>query len=117
MIISFLVQVVNHFLRYVVLVIHRQPELAFLRSQHDRLSFHPADHVKWQLGLSPESHLEKVLLDALLDGLPELALDLEVPVRRAEASDALVRPLVVVVLDPLPDPLGCVLEALELGAA
>ena len=50
----------------------------------------------------------------MLDRLPELALDLEVPVRGTQASDPLVRSFVVVILHPLPYPLGCVLEALEL---
>ena len=50
----------------------------------------------------------------MLDRLPELALDLKIPVRGAQAADPLMRPFVVVILHPLPYPLTRILEALEL---
>lgn len=50
----------------------------------------------------------------MFDRLPEFALDLKVAVRGTQAADPLVRPFVVVILHPLPYPLGGVLEAFEL---
>jgi hypothetical protein len=114
---SFLVQIVYHFLRFVVVfVVNRQPQLALFRPQHHRLPLHAAHHVKGQTRLAPQRHLKEVLLDALFDRLFKLALDLEVPVCGTQAADPLMRPFVVVILHPLPYPLGCILEALELSS-
>jgi len=52
----------------------------------------------------------------MFDRLPELALDLKISVRGAQAADSLMRPFVVVILHPLPYPLGGVLEALKLSS-
>ena len=60
---------------------------------------------------------KKVLLYALLDGLAKLALYLKIPVGWAQSADALVRPLVVVILHPLPYPLNRILKTTELGPA
>jgi hypothetical protein len=118
MVMSFLVQVVNYFLRPVFfLIVNRQAQLAFLRTQHHRLALHAAHHIKRQLRLAAQRHLKKVLLDALLDGLAELALYLKIPVGRAQAANTLVRTLVVVILHPLPDTFLCVLKTAELRTA
>jgi len=115
---SFLIKVVNYFLRFVFfLIVNRQPELSFLSPQHHRLPFHTPNHVERQLRLAPKRHLKKVLLDALLNSLAELGLYLKIPVSRAQAADALVRPLVVVILHPLPDTLLSVLKTCELRTA
>jgi hypothetical protein len=99
-----------------VLALDAEFELALLRAKHDRLALHAPDHVEGRLGLAAQGHLQQVLLDARLDRLAQLALDLEVAVRGAEPPDALVRPPVVVVFDPESDPLPRRLEALELRA-
>jgi hypothetical protein len=118
MVISFSVQIVNYFLRFVLfLVVNRQPQLAFLRPQHYRLTFHAPHHVEWQPRLATKRHLKYVRLNALLDGFPQLGLYLEVPVRRAQPAKPLVRTLVVVVLHPLADTLLSVLETGKLGPA
>jgi hypothetical protein len=84
MVVSFFVQIVYDFLRDVIIVgIHRQPQPALLSPQHHRLALHPPYHVKRQPRLPPEGHLKEVVLNALLNGLSEFALDLKVPVRRA----------------------------------
>jgi len=115
---SFLVQVVNYFLRPVFfLIVNRQTQLALFRTQHHRLAFHTAHHIKWQLRLAAQCHLKKVLLDALLDGLAKLALYLKIPVSRAQSAEALVRPLVVVILHPLADTFLRVLKTPELRPA
>jgi hypothetical protein len=116
--VSFLVKIVHHFLNIVLfLVVNAQPQTAFLGPKHHALALHPTHHVKRQLGLAPQCHLKKVLLDALLYGLPQLALYLKVPVCRAQPAYALVRTLVVVILHPLAYPLLRVLEAPELRTA
>jgi hypothetical protein len=118
MVMSFFVKIVNYFLRFVFfLVVNRQPQLAFLRTQHHALPLHAAHHVKRQPRLAPQRHLKKVVLDALLDGLAKLGLDLKIPVCRAQSADPLVRPLVVVILHPLPYPLLGILKTSELRTA
>jgi hypothetical protein len=115
---SFLIKVVNYFLRSVFfLIVNRQTQLAFLSPQHHRLAFHTAHHIKWQLRLAAQRHLKKVLLDALLDGLAKLALYLKIPVGRTQSADALMRPLVVVILHPLADTFLSVLKTAELRTA
>jgi hypothetical protein len=116
--VSFLIKVVNYFLRFVFfLIVNRQPKLSFLSPKHHRLPLHTAHHVERQPRLAAKCHLKKVLLDALLDRFTKLALYLKIPVSRAQAAQPLVRPLVVVILHPLPDTLLSVLETCELRSA
>ncbi|MCX6349605.1 MAG: hypothetical protein NTV79_08950 [Candidatus Aureabacteria bacterium] len=82
LIVCFFVKVVNQILR-LILPVHRQTQLALLRPENHGLAFHPAHHVKRRPGLAAERHLQDVLLDPLLNRLLQLALDLEIPVRRA----------------------------------
>lgn len=91
-------------------------EFAFLGAQDDRLAFHAADHVEGSARLAAQGHLQEVLLDAGLHGFAQLGLDLKEAVRRTKAFDALVRALVIVVLDPELDALASCFKALELGA-
>jgi len=65
--------------------------------------------------LSPQGQLQEVLLDAGLERLLELGVDLEEAVRRAQAADPLVGPAMVVILGPQPQPLLRLLEGIELG--
>lgn len=96
-------------------VLDAQFEFALLGAEHDRLALHPAHHVEGRDGSAPQGHLQHVLADALLEGLAQLVLDLEEAVGRTEPAEPLVGPLVVVVLDPEPDPRPGRLEVLELG--
>ena len=91
-------------------------ELALLGAEHDGLSVHAADHVEGRLGFAAQRQFEQVVGNALLDGGTQLGLDLEEAVGGAEAADALMGPLVVVVFDPELDAFAGNLEALELGA-
>lgn len=91
-------------------------ELALLGAEHDGLAVHAADHVEGRLGFAAQGQFEEVVSNALLDGFAQLMLDLEEAVGGAEAADALVGPLVVVVFDPEFDALAGDIEALELGA-
>ena len=91
-------------------------ELALLGAEHDGLAVHAAHHVEGCLRFAAQRQFEEVVSNALLDGFAQLMLDLEEAVGGAEAADALVGPLVVVVFDPELDALAGNLEALELGA-
>ena len=83
-----------------------QLEFAFLGPQHDRLAFHPADHVEGCARLAAQRHLQNVVLDASLDGFAQLTLDLKEAIGWTETIDPLVRPLVVVMFDPELDALA-----------
>ena len=78
----------------------REFEFALLGAEHDGLAVHATDHVEGRLGFAAQRQFEEVLLDARLEGLAQLGLNGKETVRRTEAVEALVRPLVVVVFDP-----------------
>jgi hypothetical protein len=91
-------------------------ELALLGAQDDRLAVHPPDHVEGGLGFAAQRQLQEIGLDAGLDGFAQFGLDGKETIRRTEAVEALVRPLVVVVFDPKLDAVPGVIEAAKLGA-
>jgi hypothetical protein len=91
-------------------------EFAFLRAQDDRLAVQPAHHVEGRARLAAQGHFQEVLFDPRFHGLAQLGLDFEKAVRRAQAADPLVGPLMVIVLDPEFDALARVLEGIELRA-
>ena len=100
----------------IVLIADTKFEFALLGPEHDRLAIQPAHHVEGRLGFAAQGQFEQVFLDAGFDGLAQFRLDLKEAIRRTHAFNALVGPLVVVILDPEFDAfLGC-LEAVELGA-
>jgi hypothetical protein len=96
------------------LSVHQHPHLALFRPNHHRLFAHPSHQVERRLRLPPQRLFQHVLRHAIFQNFAKLVLDLEEPVRRAQASDPLVRPLVVVVLHPQPHPFPRLLEAVEL---
>ena len=98
-----------------LLAVHEHLHPALLGPDHHGLLAHASHHVEGRLGLPAEGELQHVLLDALLDHLPELLGDPEEAIGRAEPVQALVGPAVVVVLHPESDPLTRRVEALELG--
>lgn len=100
-----------------LLAIDAELEFALFGPQHDGLTLHAPDHVEGSLGTAAQGHFERVFADALLDGLAQLVLDFEEAVRRAQAANALMGALVVVMLDPQADALAGLLEVVELGAA
>ena len=112
-----LAEVIGKFLfGVIVLIADTEFEFAFFGAEHDRLAVHPPDHVEGSAWLATQGHLQKVFGNARFDGFAEFILDLEEAVRRTEAFNALMRPLVVVVFDPEFDPLAGGVEAVELGA-
>jgi hypothetical protein len=111
------VEVIGEFLGVLVVGVGEfEFEFTFFGAQDDGLPFHAADHVEGGARLAAQGHLQQVLFDPGLDGLAQLALDLEEAIGRAEPADALMRALVVVVFYPQFDPLAGGVEAVELGA-
>jgi hypothetical protein len=94
--------------------VYQHPHLALFRPDHHRLAAHAPDHVKRIHRPAPKRQLQRVLLDALLQGLSQIVGDLKKPVRRAQPADALVRPPVVVILNPQPAALNRLIEAVKL---
>jgi len=91
-------------------------QFPFLGAQDDGLAFHAPDHVERSFGFSAQRHLQQVLFDTGFDGLAQLRGDLKVTIRRAKAFDALMRPFMIIVLDPEPNALPRRVETLELSA-
>jgi len=112
-----LVEVIDQFLFFVLFVANTEFEFALLGPEHDGLTVQAADHVERGLRFAAQGQFQQIFLDAGLDGLAQGRLDFKEAVGRAEACNALMRPLVVVILDPEFDPLASRLEAVELGAA
>ena len=91
-------------------------EFTLLGPEHDGLAVHPPDHVERRLGFAAQSQFQQIVLDARFHGLAQLGLDLEEPVGRTKAFDALVGAAMVVMFDPELDALASRLEAFKLGA-
>jgi hypothetical protein len=95
-------------------IIEGQLQPSLLRPKHHRLAVHAAHQVKRLLGLSSERQLQGIFLNAGFNGFSHFAGDLEKSIRGAETLDALMRPFMVVVLDPQPHPLLSAFETLKL---
>jgi len=102
------------FLRSAALSVNEHPDFALLGPDHHRLTTHAAHHVEGVHRAAPKGELERIFLKPLFDRLPKLVGDLEEPIGRTQSPDALVRPLVVVVLDPEDSSLHRLLEAVKL---
>jgi hypothetical protein len=100
-----------------VSIVDREFEFTFFGPEDDGLTFHAADHIEGCLGFAAQGHFQQVFFDAGFNGLAQLGCDFEEPIGRTQAFNALVRPLVVVILDPKFDPLSGGVKALELGPA
>src|SRR5512136_3053178 len=110
------VHLIDHLLHLPPLfIIHPQPQLSFLRPKHHRLPLHPSHHIKRLPRLPPKRHLQHILRNPLLHHLPQFPLDLKKPIRRVQPPNPLVRPLVIVILYPVPDPLLRLLKTPKLG--
>ena len=108
------IEVINQFLFLVLFITDAEFEFALLGPQHDRLAIHATDHVEGSLGFAAQGQFQEVFLNARLDGFAQCRLDLEEAVGRADAVDALMRPLVVVIFNPEFDPFTGRVEAVEL---
>jgi hypothetical protein len=99
-----------------ILAVNEHPDPAFFCSDHHRLLPHAPDHVKRIAWTTAQGQLQGVFLNTLFQRLLQRMGDLEEPIGRAQPPDALMRTLVVVVLDPEGAPLHGLIEAVELGA-
>jgi hypothetical protein len=75
---------------------------------------HPPDHIERTAGLPSQGQFKRVLLEAPLDDLPQFLGNGKEAVGGTKPIQRLVRPLVVVVLHPQPDPLPGRLETVKL---
>jgi len=108
-------EVVGEFL-ILVSIVNREFEFTFFGPENDGLPFHAADHVEGSFGLAAQRQFEQVFLDAHFDGLAQLAGDFKVAIGGTKSLDALMRALVIVVLDPEADAFARRVKAFELGA-
>jgi hypothetical protein len=97
--------------------IHTHAHAPLVSLDHHRLVAHAPDHVERLGGLAPQRQLLHVRVDPALDRLAHFLLDSEVPIRRRAPVKALVGPPVVVILHPVGEPIPCLLERVESGAA
>jgi hypothetical protein len=82
------------------LSVHQHPYLALFRADHHRLITHPAHHVKWVPGFSPQRQFQCVFLDPFFKGIFQGVLDLEKTICRAQPAYALVGTLIIVIFYP-----------------
>jgi hypothetical protein len=112
-----LVEVIGKFLfLVVVLITDTEFEFALLGPEHDGLAVHAPDHVERRLRFAAPGQFEEVFLNAGLDGFAQRGWDLEEAVRRAQAFNALMGPLVVVMFNPDFDPFAGGFKGIKLGA-
>jgi len=90
------------------------PDFPLLCPDHHRLTPHAPHHVKGVHRPAPKRQFQGIVLDPLFDRLSQLMGDLEEPVGGTKPPDALVGPLVVVILDPKGRTLASLLEAVKL---
>jgi hypothetical protein len=102
------------FLRSAGLSVNEHPDFALLGPDHHRLTAHAAHHVKRVHRPAPKGELERIFLKPLFDRLPKLVGDLKEPIGRTQSPDSLMRPLVVIVLDPQRGARHRLLEAVKL---
>jgi hypothetical protein len=93
--------------------VHPHAHPLVVRLDHHALVAHAPHQVERLHGAAPQGELLHVGRHAPLDGRAHLLLDLEEPIRRTEPVQALMRPPVVVVLDPVGNALARLLERLE----
>lgn len=91
-------------------------DLTFLSVQHNGLFAKTAHHVERAVQGAAQRQLLYVVGNSALDDRTQFRCNRKEPIRRAEVIEGLVRPPVVVILDPLPHPLLRLLEAVELGS-
>jgi len=101
-------------LRSADLSVNEHPDFTLLGPDHHRLAAHAPHHVKGVHRPAAKGELERIFLQPLRDRLLQLVGDLEEPVRGTKPPDALVRPLVVVILDPQRGARNRLIEAVKL---
>ncbi len=97
-----------------ILAVDQHLDFALFRPDHHRLVAHATDHVKRVPRFAPKCQLKGVFLDAFFQRLFQGALNLKKSVGRTQTSNALMGPLVVVILDPKSDSLAGLFIAAKL---
>ena len=97
------------------IVVHQHFDFTFFSPDDHALATHAAHHIKWIYRTPAKRQFQNVLRNAFLQCLFQIVGDLEKPVGRAQAADALVRATVIVILDPKMGSLHRLIEAVELG--
>ena len=90
--------------------------LPLLGTNDHGLLTHPSHHVERTARLPPQRQFEHVLLNAALDDLAQLLGNGKEAIGRTQPLQGLMRPPVVVMLHPQPNPLAGRLKTVELGA-
>jgi hypothetical protein len=96
-------------------IVHQHPDFPFFRPDDHALASHAAHHIKWVHRAAPQGKFQNVLRYAVLQCLFQVVGDLEEPVGRAQAADALVRALVIVIGNPESGSFHRLIETVELG--
>jgi len=113
MVLSFLAFVHHRLARLHRLAIHPHAHALLVRFDHHRLVAHAPHHVKGLHRLAAQGQFLHVGRHPALDRRLHLLVDGEEPVGRRQPLQRLVRPFVVVVLDPVGQPIAGFLDALE----
>jgi len=66
-----LVEIIDQFLFFVLLVADAEFKFALLGPQHDGLTVHAADHIEGGLGFASQGQFQQIFLDAGLDGFAQ----------------------------------------------
>jgi hypothetical protein len=98
------------------LSIHKHLHLPLLGTDDHRLLAHPPYHVEGTARLPSQRQFQHVVLNAALDDLAQFLGNGKEAVGRTQPLQGLMRPPMVVVFHPQPDPFAGRLEAVELGA-
>lgn len=109
-----MIELIGELVQGLVFAIDLHRDLAFLSPQHDRLFAESPDHVEGTVGHTAQRQFFYVRGNPALDDRAQLRRQCKEPIGRTEVVERLMRPTVVVELDPLPDALLRLLEAVEL---
>ena len=111
-----LVELITKLVQGIVFTVDLHLDLAFLSTEHDGLIAEPTDHVERTVRHTTHRQFLYVGSNPALDDLPELLGQRKESIRRTKSINALMRPLMVVVLHPQPDSVPRLLKAVKLGA-
>ena len=98
------------------LAIDEHLHLPLLGTDDHRLLAHPPHHVERAARLPAQRQFQHIVLNATLDNLAQLLGNGKEAIGRTQPLQGLMRPPMVVVLHPQPNPFAGRLEAVKLGA-
>jgi hypothetical protein len=98
------------------LTIHEHLYLSLFGTDDHGLLAHPPHHIEGTARLPSQRQFQRVVLNAALDDLAQCLGNGKEAIGRTQPLQGLMRPPMVVVLHPQPNPFASRLEAVELGA-